>query len=135
MRTGYWSIHVLLGFALAVVLLWRIVWRIVGGRRLAPADSGVLWFVAEATHYVLYGLLSAVVMLGIANAFVRSYNLFDIVSLPQLGDSNLRRPITHWHGFSANILLGFAFFHATAALMHSYIWKDAVLPRMLPRTR
>jgi len=134
-RTGYWSIHVLLGFALAIVLVWRIVWRALRGRRLPPADSGVLRFVAEATHYALYGLLLTVVMLGIANAFVRGYNLFDIVSLPQLGDSNLRRPITHWHGLAANILLGLGFFHAAAALMHFYLWKDAVLPRMLPRSR
>jgi cytochrome b561 len=103
-RTGYWSIHVLLGFALAIVLVWRIVWRALRGPRLPLADSGVLRFVAEATHYALYGLLLTVVMLGIANAFVRGYHLFDIVNLPQLGDSNLRRPITHWHGLAAQFV-------------------------------
>jgi cytochrome b561 len=62
-------------------------------------------------------------------------NLFDIVRLPQWGDASLRRPITHWHGLIANILLGLAFLHATAALIHFYISRDAVLRRMLPRAR
>jgi cytochrome b561 len=132
-RSGYWSIHVLLGFALAFVLVWRIVWRTLRGRRLPPADSGILRFVAEATHYALYGLLLTVVMLGIANAFVRGFNLFDIASLPQLGDSGWRRPITHWHGLAANILLGLTLFHAVAALAHHFALRDRVLLRMLLR--
>ena len=66
------------------------------------------------------------------NAFVRGYNLFDLVSLPQVGDRAWRRPITHWHGLAANILLGLALFHAAAALVHHYLWHDAVLKRMLP---
>ncbi len=73
-----------------------------------------------------------VVGLGVVNAFVRGYNLFDIMSLPQLGDRALRRPITHWHGLAANILLGLALFHAAAALVHHYLWKDGVLGRMVP---
>jgi cytochrome b561 len=134
-RSGYWSIHVLLGFALAIVLVWRIVWRTLRGRRLPPADSGILRFVAEATHYALYGLLLTVAMLGIANAFVRGFNLFDIASLPQLGDTSWRRPITHWHGLAANILLGLALFHAVAALVHHFALRDRVLLRMLRRRR
>ena len=51
--------------------------------------------VAKATHHGLYLLLLVVIVLGITNAFVRGYNLFDLVSLPQLGDRALRRPITH----------------------------------------
>jgi cytochrome b561 len=131
----YWSSHILLGFALVVLLAWRIIWRFSAGRRLPPYDSGILQFAAETTHYGLYGLLIIVLAFGIANAFVRGYNLFDIVRLPQWGDASLRRPITHWHGLIANILLGLAFLHATAALIHFYISRDAVLRRMLPRAR
>jgi cytochrome b561 len=129
-NTDYWSIHVVLGFALAVVIVWRIIWRSSGGRRLPAADAGVLHIAAKATHYGLYLLLLVVVVLGITNAFVRGYNLFDLVSLPQLGDRPLRRPITHWHGLTANIVLGLAALHAAAALFHHYVNRDSVLARI-----
>jgi cytochrome b561 len=132
LKTNYWSIHVVLGFALAIVIAGRIIWRSSGGLRLPPADTGVLHSVAEATHYGLYLLLLAVVVLGITNALVRGYNLFDLVSLPQVGDRATRKLITHWHGFAANLLLGLAGLHAAAALFHHYIIRDRVLARMVP---
>jgi cytochrome b561 len=132
LNTDYWSVHVLLGFALVAVIAWRIIWRYSGGNRLPAADTGVLNVVAQTTHYGLYLLLLAVVVLGIVNAFVRGYNLFDLVSLPQIGDRAMRKPITHWHGFAANVLLVLAGLHAAAALFHHYIIRDKVLARMAP---
>jgi cytochrome b561 len=79
-----------------------------------------------------YFFLLVVIVLGIVNAFVRGYNLFDLVSLPQIGDRAMRKPITHWHGFAANLLLGLAGLHAAAALFHHYIIRDGVLARMIP---
>ncbi|MFI5014535.1 MAG: cytochrome b [Hyphomicrobiales bacterium] len=131
-NTDYRSIHVVLGFALTILLLWRIIWRGVGGRRLPAADTGALQILAEATHTVLYLLLLTALTLGVVNAFVRAHNLFDVVSLPQLGDRALRRSITQWHGLAANLVLGLAFLHAAAALAHHYVFKDGVLRRMLP---
>jgi cytochrome b561 len=129
-NTDYWSIHVVLGFGLAVVVAWRIVWRAFKGRRLPAADAGALRVLAKATHYGLYLLLLTVIVLGITNAFVRGYNLFDLASLPQIGDRALRKPITHWHGLAANVLLALAVLHAAAALFHHYFIRDTVLGRM-----
>jgi cytochrome b561 len=129
-QTDYWSAHVVLGFALACVLASRLIWRASRGRRLPPSDSGALHFLAEASHWALYGLLGLVVVLGVINAFVRGYDLFGVVSLPQVGDLSWRRPITHYHGLAANILLGLALAHAAAALAHYYLFKDRVLQRM-----
>src|SRR5271166_2025350 len=131
-QTNVWSIHVALGFALAAVLIWRIVWRFTGRRRLPAADSGVLQILAEASHYALYLLMLTTVALGIVNAFVRGYSLFDIASLPQFGDKELKKPITEWHGLAANLLLVLAFVHTAAALAHHYVLKDGVLLRMAP---
>ena len=39
----------------------------------------------------------------------------------------------HWHSLPANLLMALALIHATAALVHHYLWRDAVLRRMLPR--
>ena len=132
LQTAYWSMHVVLGFSLAVVVAWRLIWRLTQGRRLPPADVGLLQLGAKATHYGLYLLLLVVIALGVINAFVRGYTLFDLVSLPQLGDKALRRPLTQWHGLAANILLGLAALHAVAALVHHYIVRDGVLRRMAP---
>ena len=66
-NTAYWSVHVVLGFVLAGVLGWRIMWRRTAGRRLQAADSGALHAFAKTTHYLLYTLLLVVVVLGIVN--------------------------------------------------------------------
>lgn len=131
-RGAYWSTHVLLGFVLAAVLVWRVAWRASGGRRLPAADRGALQVFAKATHYLLYLLLLVVVGLGIVNAFVRGYTLYGLVSLPQIGDREWRRQITDWHGLASNVLLGLALFHAAAGLVHHYFWRDGLLRRMVP---
>ena len=131
-NTGLWSIHVTLGFALALALISRVVWRAGPGVALPAADRGALHLLAKATHYLLYLLLIAVVVLGVVNAFVRGYSMFDLYHLPQIGDRAWRRPITHWHGLVANALLALALFHAFAALVHHYIWRDGLLHRILP---
>src|ERR1700693_5403637 len=61
-NTDYWSVHVVLGFALAVVIAWRMIWRNSGGRRLPAADTGVLHVAAKATHRGLYLLLLVVIV-------------------------------------------------------------------------
>jgi cytochrome b561 len=132
LNAGYWSIHVALGFVLVVALIWRIVWRVAGGLRLPAAESGVLGVIAKATHFLLYALLIVVLTLGVANAFVRGYHIFGLVSLPEIGDRAWRRPITGIHGLVANILLAVAFLHALAALAHHYVMRDGVLRRMMP---
>ena len=132
LNTSLWSTHVVLGFTLAVVLIWRIAWRSSGGRALPAADQGALHVLAKATHYGLYLLLAVVVGLGLVNAFVRGYPIYGLFHLPQVGDRAWRRPITDWHGLAANIVLGLAGFHAAAALVHQYLWRDGLLGRMLP---
>ena len=74
------------------------------------------------------------VVLGIVNAFVRSHAIFGL-HLPQVGDYALRGRITDWHGLVANVLLGLALFHASAALVHQYVWRDGLLDRMRPDGR
>ena len=134
-NTVMWSTHVVLGFALAGVLVWRIAWRSGSGRSLPAADGGVLHVLAKATHYGLYLLLVTVVTLGVVNAFVRGYSIYELFHLPQVGNRAWRRQITDWHGLAANVVLALAGFHAVAALTHHFLWHDGVLGRMFPTMR
>ena len=106
-RAGAWSIHVALGLLTAFVLLTRVAWRAHFGRILPPADTGVLYVVAKVTHYVLYVLLAAVVVLGIVNASYRGFNLVGIWSVPKFGtgDAAIRHSINEWHGLAVDNLL------------------------------
>jgi cytochrome b561 len=131
-RGTAWSIHVVLGFAVAFVLVTRIAWRAQYGRVLPPADTGVLHVIAKATHYTLYVLLAIVTALGIANASYRGFNVFDVWHVPRFGagDAATRRAINGWHELAANLMMVVALLHATAALIHHYVWRDRLLDRM-----
>jgi cytochrome b561 len=135
LRANAWSLHVTLGIVLGLVLVGRVFWRAGPGRGLPAADPGLLHAVAKATHYALYGLLAAVVVLGVANALVRGFDLFGLWTLPQIGDPSLRRPVNELHELAANLTLIVAFVHAAAALVHHYVWRDGVLRRMIPAAR
>lgn len=133
-RTSLWSVHVTLGFVVAFVFLTRVVWRVRFGRILPPADRGALYALAKATHVLLYALLAAVIVLGLIDAFYRGYNLFGFWSLPQFGagDAATRHNIDEWHELAANTTILVALFHALAALVHHYVWRDQLLSRMTP---
>jgi cytochrome b561 len=132
LRSGIWSAHFVLGFVFLGVIVASLAWRNTWGRKLPVEDPGPWHVVAKATHAALYLLLFVIAGLGIANAFVRGVTLVGPIALPQLGDPEWRRPLTHWHGIAANILMAVALFHASAALIYHYLWHDAVLARMLP---
>ena len=133
-RSGVWSTHVVLGLILAVVLATRILWRTGFGSALPPADTGVLHWLAKGTHYTLYLLLLAVVILGIANASYRGYDVYGVLTLPRFGngDPATKHNIDTLHEWAANLLVATAFLHAAAALGHQYIWRDRLLRRMRP---
>jgi cytochrome b561 len=130
-----WSSHVTSGFLLTGILLFRIFWRSTSGLGLPAADKGTLYALAKGTHYLLYGLLVITISLGIANAFIRGYDLFHLLKLPQLGAKDWKKPLTHWHELAANSLFIMAGFHAAAALVHHYVWGDNLISRMALRAR
>ena len=134
LRVDARSVHITMGVLLAVLLVARIVWRLTGGRRLPLADRGALNVVAKGTHWVLYGLLVAMVTVGIALTWARGDSLFNIVTIPSFAPGNkaLRDQLFGLHDTIGWIILGLAGVHAAAALVHRYLWRDGVLGRMLP---
>jgi cytochrome b561 len=128
------SMHIVLGVLLGVVLLMRIVWRTRSGRRLPPANDGVVGYVARIAHFALYAGLVSVVLLGISNAWARGDSIFGLFGIPKLypGNPHLKPAIEDLHKTFANALVILAAAHALAAVVHHFILRDGVLRRMLP---
>ena|SRR5579863_1887268 len=133
-RTAARSLHICLGVLLGLILCYRLWWRLSAGRRLPAAGSGMIQAFATVVHFALYATLLAVVVLGVANVWMRGDTIFNLFTVPAFDPGNkvLRNQIGDLHALGANILLALAGLHAAAALAHHFIWKDNVLRRMLP---
>ena len=88
-------------------------------------------------HWLLYGLLFVLPILGWINASYRGFpvSLFGLVELPKLLAT--RAPGFGWigdvHGVLANYaMLALVGLHVAAALYHYFVRRDGVLQRMLP---
>lgn len=133
------SVHILVGATLTAVLLFRLYWRAQRGERLPPAQTGVLNLLAVGVHWALYLNLAILLSLGLLLAGLRGDSLFNLAHLPALGDYApkarhlLANQVTTLHSLAANVILYLAGFHAAAALLHHFYWKDGVLRRMWPR--
>jgi len=73
-----------LGVLLAVVLVKAHCVAKPFGRRLPPANPGVWGHVARSVHWVLYAALTAVVVLGMLNAWARGDSIFSLFHIPKL---------------------------------------------------
>ncbi len=130
------SIHILLGVMLLAVVLARVIWRAKWGHRLPLASPRPAGYLARTVHFTLYALLLAVLLLGIANVWVRGDNIFGLFTVPKFSpDQDLRHEVEDLHETVANIVLIVAGLHALAALAHHYFMRDGVLRRMLPGIR
>ncbi len=137
LRTDYISLHIVLGVALALVLLVRVVWRLERGRMLPPDEHWVLALAARVTHFALYLLVIAAVLLGLATMWSRGSSIFGLFHIPKMPgtDNTLDHQIFGWHALAANAVLIVAGLHAAAALAHHYVLRDDVLARMVPFVR
>ncbi|MEA2741476.1 MAG: hypothetical protein QOH05_4783 [Acetobacteraceae bacterium] len=128
------SVHITGGVLLAAILLGRIVWRLTRGRRLPLADGRLLSLVAKLTHWGLYALVAAMVVVGVALAWTRGDSVFNLFTLPAFDPSNhaLADQVQEVHATIGWIIVAVAGLHAAAALLHRFIWRDGVLGRMLP---
>jgi cytochrome b561 len=135
LRVDARSVHITFGALLAVILAGRVIWRLTGGRRLPLADRGALNVVAKGTHWGLYALLAAMVLVGMFLTWTRGDSIFNMFSLPAYDPANKGLPhqVQDIHATIGWIILALAGLHAAAALLHRYVWHDGVLGRMLPR--
>jgi len=135
LRVDARSMHITFGLLLAMLLAARVIWRLTQGRRLPLADKGMLNVVAKATHWGLYALLAAMLLVGMALAWTRGDSIFNLFTIPAYDPGNrpLADQVQDIHATIGWLILALAGLHASAALVHRYLWHDAVLSRMLPR--
>jgi cytochrome b561 len=130
------SLHISLGIILAAVLVGRLLWRAIAGRKLAAAGSTATALLSRLVHWALYGLLALQVALGFGLRWLQGdvFRFFQLFSIPSpfSPDRTLAHQFQELHELAAWALIIVAGGHAVAALVHRYWLKDDVLQRMLP---
>jgi cytochrome b561 len=137
-RNTAFATHVTLGELVLVLLVVRVLWRQFNrAPALLPTRFGKAGEIAATLgHYALYALLLAVPTVGIVAQFKRGNALpifgFWHVPSPWPADRAAAHSVMEVHELVANVLLIFAALHASAALIHHYVFRDRTLARMLP---
>jgi cytochrome b561 len=122
MRKVFGLTHVVIGITVLLLSLARLRWRLKNPVPPLPADMPLAERrFARGTHYVLYGLMILVPLLGLTTILV-PHNLA----------GHVFGPVHEWLAYSLFVL---ALGHITAAVVfHFMIRRDKILQRMLPGT-
>ena len=132
-------IHISAGLGVLLLLFFRVAWRVIDRPPAPEMTRFGSWLdvLGKITHFALYVLLAATPILGIALQFARGdaltlYGLTEIAS-PWAKDRAFARSLKEVHETLSNFLILVASFHALAAMVHHWVWRDRTLERMLPR--
>lgn len=131
---GSLSLHKSAGILLAILVLFRFVWRQVNVTPKGLSEKSFENLIAHFAHLILYGLMAALFISGylISTAdgqAISVFGLFDVpATLTQDNQEDIAGDIHEWLAWS---LIGLVLLHIAAALKHHFINKDATLKRML----
>ncbi len=128
--------HMSVGLTLFAVTLLRLLWKTVNPKLASlPGHNALTVRLASIAHYLLYGLILAVMVSGylITTADGRPISFFGLFNVPALvsgidGQEDLAGEI---HFYLAWTIVIFAGLHGLAALKHHFIDKDQTLIRMI----
>ncbi|UWU80037.1 cytochrome b [Bradyrhizobium huanghuaihaiense] len=136
-RFFYRSIHADIGYAILLLTVLRLVWRVANPTPALPADSQ-LWqkLLARISHGALYLAAIVVVLLGWAHsgAHTPDYSdFFGLFRVPQFTspDREAARAYEDRHILFAYVLLALIAVHVVAAIWHHFIRRDRVVARMV----
>ncbi|MEN3384720.1 MAG: hypothetical protein V7608_4764 [Hyphomicrobiales bacterium] len=133
-----YNFHKSLGVLILVLMILRLINRLAVGAPIA--DPGIEpWqqTVSSAVHTSLYVLLLAMPVVGyIANsAYGAPTPFFGLFNLPTIVEKNdaLATQLFAVHRWVGWLVILIVLMHIGAALYHTFIRRDDVLKRMLPR--
>ena len=129
-KPGLLSLHLIIGIAILVLTVVRLVIRVRAPRPAPVPGSPAALKVATGLQHLMYTLTVLIVISGLVLAF--SANLFSILfghvgSLPKNFENFTSHDI---HGLLVNGLLAVVALHIAAALQHQFILKDNIFSRM-----
>lgn len=131
-----YSGHKALGLVVLAVVILRLLYRFTKG---APGEEPSLAFVhvfaSHATHWLIYGLLLALPILGwIGISMFPALGTLGGLQIPALTgpDKAMSEEVLWLHRTLAYVLIVMIAMHVGAALYHHVIRGDNVLRRMLP---
>lgn len=135
-KVWLYSLHKTVGITLLVVAITRIFWAIIQPHP-GPLHGGLEAWAAKTVHWLLYGSIIAMPLLGwVHHAATEGYApIWWPLSqnLPLVPES---AAVAHWfgtaHWVAGIILAGSLFLHISGALKHAVIDKDKTLARMVP---
>ena len=133
----YRTIHADIGYLLLLLMVLRLIWRGINPTPAMPSDTPQ-WqkIAAGASHWLLYLVTFAVVMLGWAMAGARAPNYsswFGLFTVPQFTsvDKAAADVYEERHILFAYILLALIVLHVAAAAFHHFVKRDRVTMRMV----
>jgi cytochrome b561 len=139
LQNNLYDLHRSFGVAVFVLALARVLVRIAHG---APGPAAGLnafeRFASAAVHYAMYALLIAMPIGGwlMTSAFRVDVSVFGLFTLPHLVEKNEATfkffQQMHFIGGIAMTLL--VLMHIGAVIKHTFLSKDTVLWRMLPKS-
>lgn len=134
---GLISLHKTLGVALLILVVIRLGVRWRDGAPALPNDLPVpMKLAAQLSHYLLYGLMIVMPLLGWGMLSAADYPvvLFGGVRLPQILPQSDRLHTLLWnaHHYLAFVFFAVVLLHLAAALYHALVRRDGVFSAMSP---
>ena len=133
-------VHMSAGLAILALLVVRLIWRLSDPPPPLEITPFGRWAdrAGRYAHWLLYGLLAAVIGAGIIGQFADGnalpvFGIFEIGS-PWAKDHQFAEVVEEIHEVLANALVIVAALHTAAALAHHWLLRDRTLARMLPYT-
>jgi len=134
--------HEVLGLAVLLLTIVRLVWRGFAGTPQLPPSPRWMHLTSKAVQGLLYLLLLAVPVSAMTGAWLEGHplTLGVLGEIPPLLSKNhaLGERIAELHTWLGDAILWVAGAHAAAALFHHFVLRDDVLLAMVPerwRTR
>ena len=133
-RIGARSLHITLGVVLTSIFVARVYWRLTSGVKFLEPTPSLQTLLAKAMYFLLYLVITSVLLLGITAVWTRGDNIFGLIQISKFPTrhADLPEDMVDFHGLMANILFLISLIHASFGLWHHFHLKDHLLRRILP---
>ena len=137
-QDSLYNLHKSLGVLIFVLMALRLINRLTVGAPIAdPAIEPWQKALSAIVHTLLYILLLAMPIVGyVANsAFGAPTPFFGLFTLPPIVGKNeaLSNQLFTFHRWTGFVVIALVLMHVGAVVFHTFIRKDNVINRMLPR--